>query len=73
MMNMSYFKIIVIISMTLISGCSTLGKVEDRGAKAIADSVKKYCIGTTEDYRKNFRSKINENLGDIAEIKVNCK
>lgn len=70
---MNRFKITAIISIILISGCSALSKVEDKGAKAIADSVKKYCLGTTEGYRKNFRSKINENLGDIAEIKVNCK
>jgi len=67
------FKIsFIFIAFALISACTLFDKVQDRSSEKLSELIIKYCASTNEQFRTDFRKRINEKLGGKATIKVDC-
>ena len=64
--------ILLVISVSVMSGCAFLDPYADKAADRVASGVKKYCENVDPIYRQQFRDKVNEKLAP-TNIVVDCK
>ncbi len=66
-------KVILLISVLLLTGCSMLADLQSESAEEVAKGVVKYCAYTEEVFRAEFRSEINSILKPKnISIEVDC-
>ncbi len=56
----------------LLTGCSTLLKVQEKGADGVAKAVIAYCATTIEIERAVLREDMNIRLEGLARIEITC-
>ncbi len=57
----------------LLMSCSSLQKVQEKGAGEIAKLIATYCLTTDNYYRTGLRNQVNEKLNGSATIVIDCK
>ena len=62
----------ILLTVLILSGCSTVAKIQDKGAESISKLIIAYCVSTDELTRKLLRDDVNSRLDSFAEIEITC-
>lgn len=66
-------KLLILSTLTLLSGCSFISPVIENGAEKVAETINKYCDEVDPIARETFRDTINGQLENNRSIVVNCQ
>ena len=63
---------LVLITFVVMSACAAIDNVQEQSTQRLSELIIEYCKQTNEQFRADFREKINRGLDGQATIKVDC-